>query len=140
MYYFNKIPTFYISDCDHGNFRNSTSNECVPCPIGSYIDTVNAITCIACPSGYTTSNKGSNQSGQCTGKEGVLNLSEHLKKSKIYCVSYMMIMVFIYFNMTYYFSFNLFIFSVIYGCEYFTFFILNIKWCYILLFSLPSPL
>ena len=60
--------TFGISECNKGYFRNSTNavDQCIPCPVGTYSDTGNAIACTDCPTGYTTSQEGS---ALCTGRE-----------------------------------------------------------------------
>ena len=68
------------SDCAKGYFRNLTNNECKPCTIGTYSDLTNATSCSDCSPGYTTSQEGSNQSAQCTGRENVLNYAIKMKK------------------------------------------------------------
>ena len=61
------VITLCNLECARGYFRNSTNNDCISCPIGTYSNTFNVISCTNCTPGYTTSQKGSDERALCTG-------------------------------------------------------------------------
>lgn len=51
--------------CTPGQFYNSPSKMCSPCPVGKYQDEMDKDTCVDCPAGKTTPAPGSKNSSTC---------------------------------------------------------------------------
>ncbi|KAJ8318330.1 LOW QUALITY PROTEIN: hypothetical protein KUTeg_003421 [Tegillarca granosa] len=52
--------------CIKGKYYNVTSEECMPCAVGSYKDTVGNSPCISCGNNLTTSGDGATDQSQCS--------------------------------------------------------------------------
>ena len=69
-------PLFLCSDmCDPGHHYDDTLETCEPCVLGTYQPDGGRTTCIACPPGKTTLQKGTTDSLQCVGKARFFVLS-----------------------------------------------------------------
>ena len=57
-----------LARCPSGMFFNSTSQNCLRCPIGTYQDEQGQIFCESCPNDQSTEKEGTRESDGCLGK------------------------------------------------------------------------
>lgn len=67
----NKLFHYFSEICDAGNFRNATSNDCQPCPVGEYQFEDLQDSCEECPTDHTTDGEGKTHKDNCTCKFGI---------------------------------------------------------------------
>ncbi|XP_048238942.1 sushi, von Willebrand factor type A, EGF and pentraxin domain-containing protein 1-like, partial [Haliotis rufescens] len=61
-------PCFFtvsISTCPSGSYLDVSRNKCVLCPTGTYQEHERRLTCVPCPSDFSTASEGSNSSSRC---------------------------------------------------------------------------
>ncbi|XP_067650023.1 sushi, von Willebrand factor type A, EGF and pentraxin domain-containing protein 1-like [Haliotis asinina] len=68
-----KPCTFLVivsSSCPQGSYLSVTQRQCRPCPVGTYQQHENSLSCVACPDGFSTSSEGSSSLSSCRGTCG----------------------------------------------------------------------
>ena len=64
--------------CDTGEFYNSKSGSCDPCPRNEYSDDVGGTSCLPCPGDTVTPRVGSRKQTDCISPAGIHNLASSL--------------------------------------------------------------
>lgn len=67
----------YIVQCPAGKYKDTTSGNCIVCPVGTYQSAVGQTFCMTCPKYKTTATPGSTQSSMCSVSAEVCVREEH---------------------------------------------------------------